>query len=116
MFRLHRQVSMGIALAIALAAIIPAASSARYAQDPPPTTSQTQAPPAVNPYSRDAANPAVRTINAQGVQVAHELAAHDSLTASPPPPLIITVPRANGFDLGDAGIGAAGGLFSRIRS
>ena len=108
MFRHHYQT--GIALALALAAAVPSAASARYAQDPPPATSQTQAPPAVNPYSRDAANPAVRAINAQGVRVAHELAARDSLTASPPPPLIITVPRPNGFDWGDAGIGAAGGL------
>ena len=98
---------------------------------PPPAARQTQAQPAVdlrspdardaaNPavraiqgkgaQSRDAANPAVRTINAQGVRVAHELAARDSLTTSPPPPLIITVPRPSGFDWGDAGIGAAGGL------
>jgi hypothetical protein len=110
MFRHHHPTSGVIALALALAAVAPAGASARYAQDPPPTTSQTQALAAVNPHSRDAANPAVRAIQAQGARVGHELAARDSLTAGPPPPQIIRVSQPNGFDWGDAGIGAAGGV------
>jgi hypothetical protein len=133
MFRHHHQVITGIALALALAlaTVAPSVASARYVPDPPPATSQPQAQPAVDlrspdardaansavraiqgqgARSRDATNPAVRAINAQGVRVAHELAARDSLTASPPPPLVITVPRPNGFEWGDAGIGAAAGL------
>ena len=131
MFRHHGLFITGIAFALALAAVAPSAASARYAQDPPPAASQPQAQPAVDlrspdardaanravraiqgqrARSRDAANPAVRVINAQGVRVAHELAARDGLTASPPPPLLITVLRPNGFDWGDAGIGAAAGL------
>jgi hypothetical protein len=84
---------------------------------PPPAAGQTQAQPAVDlrsPDARDAANPAARAINAQGVRVAHGLAARDSLTASPPPPLVITASRPNGFAWGDAGIGAAAGLVLTI--
>jgi hypothetical protein len=113
MFRHHHQVITGIALALALATVAPSVATARYVPDPPPATSQPQAQPAVDlrsPNARDAANPAARAINAQGVRVAHELGARDSLTASPPPPLVITVPRPNGFEWGDAGIGAAAGL------
>ena len=126
----HR-IGTGIALALALAAVAPSAASARYAQDPPPAASHPQAQPAVDlrspdardaanravraiqgqrARSRDAANPAVRAINAQGVRVAHGLAARDGLTASPPPPLVITASRPDGFAWGDAGIGAAAGL------
>ena len=119
-----------LALALALATVAPSVASARYVPEPPPAASQTQARPrSIGPrrtrrresrrsrdpgptasYSRDAANPAVRAIHAQGVRVAHELAARDGLTASPPPPLLIRVFRPNGFDWGDAGIGAAAGL------
>ena len=70
MFRHHHQVITGVtlALALALATVAPSVASARYVPEPPPATSQTQAPAAINPYSRDAANPAVRAIHAQGFE------------------------------------------------
>lgn len=110
MFRHNRHISTAIALTLALAASAPAAASAQYLPNPSPATNQTPARPAVNPYSRDAANPAVRAIQAEGARVAHELAARDALagraTLSPPPPSIIKVSQPNGFAWGDAGIGA----------
>jgi hypothetical protein len=105
----RKVIALTVAVAFALALVAPVAASARYAQDPPTDTSRAQVPTAVNPYSHDAANPAVRAIAAHAARVAHELNARDGLTASPPPP-IIKVSPANGFDWGDAGIGAAGGL------
>jgi hypothetical protein len=82
--------------------------------DPPAATSQTQSPPAVNPHSRDAANPAVGAIQAQEALLAHELAARDALAAraalSPPPPSIIKIAEPDGFGWGDAGIGAGAAI------
>lgn len=114
MFCHRRHTSTAIALTIALAAAAPPAASARYAPDPPPATVQTQAPGAVNPYSREAANPAVRAIDAQATRVAGELPARDavasSATPSVPAPLIVKVSSPTGFVWGDAGIGA-GAIF-----
>jgi hypothetical protein len=114
MFRHHHPTSGVIALALALAAVAPAGASARYAQDPPPTTSQTQALAAVNRHSRDAANPAVRAIQAQAARVARELAARDAASGTPitssQPAAMVTVFQPNGFDWGDAGIGAGAAL------
>jgi hypothetical protein len=115
MFRHHRHISTTVALVVALAAAVPSAASARPFQPiPAPTTTQTHAPPASNPHSRDAAKPAVRAIQAQGARVARELAARDARTGSvivnPTPPLIVTVFQPNGFDWGDAGIGAGATL------
>jgi hypothetical protein len=113
MFR-HRHASTALALALALAAAAPSAASARYATDPPPATSHTQAPPTVDlrsPDARDAADRAVRAIQAQGARAAHELAARGSAvgsaTPSSPPHVIITASQPNGFAWGDAGIGGA---------
>ena len=110
MFRHHRHISTAIALTLALATAASSAASARSAPDPPPANSQTQAQSAVNPPSRDVANPAVRAIQAQGARVARELAARDALagraTPTPPPPSIIKISQPNGFAWGDAGIGA----------
>jgi hypothetical protein len=102
MFRHHR-ISTAIALTLALALAATSAASARpFGPIPPPATSQTQAPSAVNPHSRDAANPAVHAIQAQGARVARELAARDARTGgeivNPTPPLIVTVFQPNGFD------------------
>jgi hypothetical protein len=114
MFRHHRHISTAVALVVALAAAPSAASARPFQPISPPVTSQTQAAPAVNPHARDAANPAVRAIQAQGARVAHQLAARDALagraTLSPPPPSIVTVFQPNGFDWGDAGIGAGATL------
>jgi hypothetical protein len=130
MFR-HHHISTSIALVLALALAAgpsaavarpnldpPAATAANIwpILDPPAATSQTQATPAVNPHSRDAANPAVRAIQAQGARVAHELAARDAATGSAtpsPPPLIVKVSPPNGFVWSDAGIGA-GATFGLI--
>ena len=115
MFRHHRHISTAVALALALAAAAPSAASARPFQPiAPPPTSQTQAAPAVNPHAREAANPATRAIQAQAARVAHQLAKRDALagraTLTPPPPTIVTVFQPNGFDWGDAGIGAGATL------
>src|SRR5205814_640580 len=72
MSRRHHHISTAIALALALAAVAPSAASARPQRDPPATTTQTQAPPAI------AANAAVGAIQAQGARVARELAARDA--------------------------------------
>ena len=110
MFRHHRHISTAVALVVALAAAPSAASARPFQPISRPATSQTQAAPAVNPHSREAANPAARAIQAQAARVAHQLAARDALagraTPSPPSPLIVTVFQPNGFDWGDAGIGA----------
>ena len=114
MFRHHRHISTAVALVVALAAAPSAASARPFQPIAPPPSSQTQTPSAVNPHSRDAANPAVRAIQAQAARVAHQLAARDALagraTMSPPPPLTVTVFQPNGFDWGDAGIGAGATL------
>jgi hypothetical protein len=114
-FRHHRHISIAIALALALAAAAPSAASARpFEPVQPPATSQTESPPVSDPHSRDAANPAVRAIQAQGARVAHALAARDARTSgeivNPTPPLTVTVFQPNGFDWGDAGIGAGATL------
>ena len=114
MFR-HHHISTAIALALALAAAAPSAASARpFEPISPPASTETQAPPARDPHSRDAANPAVRAIQAQGARVARELAARDARTSgeivNPTPPLTVTVFQPNGFDWGDAGIGAGATL------
>jgi hypothetical protein len=114
MFRHHRHISTAVALVVALAAAPSAASARPFQPISPPATSQTQAAPAVNPHAREAANPAARAIQAQAARVAHQLAARDALagraTPSPPPPLTVTVFQPNGFDWGDAGIGAGATL------
>ena len=114
MFRHHHIV---LALALALAAVAPSAASAvPFGPIAPTATSQPQAPLVVNPHSRDAANPAVRAIQAQGARVAHELAARDAAAGSAtpnPPPLIVKVSPPNGFAWSDAGIGA-GATFGLI--
>ena len=114
MFRHHRHISTAVALVVALAAAPSAASARPFQPIAPPPSSQTQTPSAVNPHSREAANPAVRAIQAQAARVAHQLAARDALagraTLSPPPPLTVTVFQPNGFDWGDAGIGAGATL------
>ena len=114
MFRHHRHISTAVALVVALAAAPSAASARPFESISPPATSQTQPAPAVNPPSREAANPAARAIQAQAARVAHQLAARDALagraTPSPPPPLTVTVFQPNGFDWGDAGIGAGATL------
>lgn len=113
MFRQHH-IRTAIALTLALAAAAPSAASARPAPDPPPATGQTQPRPAVNPHSRDAANPAIRAIQAQGARVARELAPRDAASGteimSPPPAEIVTVFQPNRFDWGDAEIGAGATL------
>lgn len=85
MFRHHHHTSTGIALALALAALAPTAASAASA---------------ASPYQ------------AQGARVAHEFAARDAALGNGPvlPAQIIKISQPNGFDWGDAGIGAAGGL------
>ena len=114
MYRHHRHISTAVALVVALAAAPSAASARPFQPISRPATSQTQAAPAVNPHARDAANPAARAIQAQAARVAHQLAARDALagraTPSPPPPLTVTVFQPNGFDWGDAGIGAGATL------
>jgi len=114
MFRHHRRISTAVALVVALAAAPSAASARPFQPIAPPPSGQTQTASAVNPHSRDAANPAVRAIQAQAARVAHQLAARDALagraTLSPPPPSIVTVFQPNGFDWGDAGIGAGATL------
>ena len=114
MFRHHRHISTAVALVVALAAVPSAASARPFQPIAPPPSSQTQTPSAVNPHSRDAATPAVRAIQAQTARVAHQLAARDALadraTLNPPPPLTVTVFQPNGFDWGDAGIGAGATL------
>ncbi len=114
MFRHHRHISTAVALVVALAAAPSAASARPFQPISRPATSQTQTSPAVNPHARDAANPAARAIQAQAARVAHQLAARDALagraTLSPPPPLTVTVFQPNGFDWGDAGIGAGATL------
>ena len=114
MYRHHRHISTAVALVVALAAAPSAASARPFQPISRPATSQTQAAPAVNPHARDAANPAARAIQAQAARVAHQLAARDALagraTLSPTPPLTVTVFQPNGFDWGDAGIGAGATL------
>jgi hypothetical protein len=114
MFRDHRHISTAVALVVALAAAPSAASARPFQPIAPPPSSQTQTPSAVNPHSRETANPAVRAIQTQSARVAHQLAARDALagraTLSPPPPLTVTVFQPNGFDWGDAGIGAGATL------
>jgi hypothetical protein len=114
MFRHHRHISTAVALVVALAAAPSAAPARPFQPIPPPPNSQTQTPSAVNPHAREAANPAVRAIQAQGARVARELAARDARTGSaivnPTPPLTVTVFQPNGFDWGDAGIGAGATL------
>jgi hypothetical protein len=114
MFRHHRHISTAVALVVALAAAPSAASARPFQPISRPATSQTQAASAVNPHARDAANPAARAIQAQAARVAHQLAARDALagraTPSPPPPLTVTVFQPDGFDWGDAGIGAGATL------
>ena len=114
MYRHHRHISTAVALVVALAAAPSAASARPFQPIAPPPSSQTQTPSAVNPHSREAANPAVRAIQAQAARVAHQLATRDALagraTLSPPPPLTVTVFQPNGFDWGDAGIGAGATL------
>jgi hypothetical protein len=114
MFRHHRHISTAVALVVALAAAPSAASARPFQPIAQPPSSQTQTPSAVNPRSRDTANPAVRAIQGQSARVAHQLAARDALagraTLSPPPASIVTVFQPNGFDWGDAGIGAGATL------
>ena len=114
MFRHHRHISTTVALVVALAAAPSAASARPFQPISRPATSQTQAASAVNPHARDAANPAARAIQAQAARVAHQLAARDALAGrailSPPPPLTVTVFQPDGFDWGDAGIGAGATL------
>ena len=124
MFRHHHQISTGIALVLALAAVAPSAAYARPnldppaatiwpILDPPAATSETQTPPAVDPHS----HAAIRAIQAQGARVARELAARDAATSittqSRPPAQIIKVSEPSGFAWGDAGIGA-GAVFGLI--
>jgi hypothetical protein len=111
MSRHHRHIPAAVALTLALAAAAPSAASARpFGPIAPAATTQPQAPPAVNPRARHAANINVGGIQAQGARVARELAARDaaigSATQSPPPPLIVRVSQPNGFAWDDAGIGA----------
>jgi hypothetical protein len=114
MFRHHRHISTTVALVVALAAAPSAASARPFQPIAPPPSNQTQTPSAVKPHSREAANPAVHAIQAQAARVAHQLAARDAqagrATLSPPPPLTVTVFQPNGFDWGDAGIGAGATL------
>jgi hypothetical protein len=121
MFRHHHQFISGIALTLLLAAVAPSAASARIAPDPVPATAaeSVQAAPRsiVTPggYGLPAAsnmpNADIRDVQAQGARVAHELAARDATAGggivNPAPPLMVRVFQANGFDWGDAGIGAA---------
>ena len=114
MFRHHRHISTAVALVVALAAAPSAAFARPFQPIAPPPSTQTQTPSAVNPHSREAKNPVVHAIQGQAARVAHELAARDALagpaTLSPPPPLTVTVFQPNGFDWGDAGIGAGATL------
>jgi hypothetical protein len=113
MSRQHH-ISTTIALVVALATAAPSAASARPLEPIPPPTTKTHAPSASNPHSRDAANPPVRAIQAQGARVARELATRDARTSgeivNPTPPPTVTVFQPNGFDWGDAGIGAGATL------
>ncbi len=114
MFRQHHR-STAIAVVVALAVGAPSATVARpVGPISPPATSQTQTSPAVSAHSRAAANPVARAIQAQAARVARELAARDAVSGpaitSPPPAEIVTVFQPNGFDWGDAGIGAGATL------
>lgn len=119
MSRHHRHIPTAVALALALAlALAAVAPSARpFGPIAPAASTQPQAPPAVNPQARHAANINVGGIQAQGARVAREMAARDaaigSATQSPPPPLIVRVSQPNGFARDDAGIGA-GAAFALI--
>ncbi len=123
MSRHHRHIPTAVALTLTLtlAAAAPSAPSAASARPfgpiAPAATSQPQAPPAVNPRARHAANINVGGIQAQGARVAREMAARDaaigSATQSPPPPLIVRVSQPNRFAWDDAGIGA-GATFALI--
>jgi hypothetical protein len=114
MYRHHRHSGTAVALVVALAAAPSAASARPFQPIAPPPSSHTQTPSAVNPHSHEAANPADRAIQAQAARVAHQLAKRDALagraTPTPPPPLTVTVFQPNGFDWGDAGIGAGATL------
>ncbi|HET7047965.1 MAG TPA: hypothetical protein VFI54_06795 [Solirubrobacteraceae bacterium] len=114
MFRHHRHISTAVALVVALVAAPSAASARPFQPIATPPSSQTQTPSADSPHSREAANPSVRAIQAQAARVAHQLAKRDALagraTLSPPPVSIVTVFQPNGFDWGDAGIGAGATL------
>ena len=109
MFHPHHQVSTGIALALALAAIAPATVSARPWPSPPATTSQTYAPPVRALRTPRATNGAVASIQAQAARVARELAARDAATESaivtPQTVPIVKISQTNEF-LIDAAIGA----------
>ena len=111
MSRHNHHISTAIALTLALAAAAPSAASARpFDPIPPAAASQPMALPAVSPHSRDAANPAAHAVQAQAARVARELAARDAISGpaitTPPSAEIVTVFQPNGFDWGDAGIGA----------
>jgi hypothetical protein len=88
--------------------VAPSGSSARLYLNPVPASGYG------SPATSNAGAADIRGIQAQGARVAHELAARDaavgSATVSSPPPLVIKAYQPNGFDWGDAGIGAAGGL------
>ncbi len=114
MFR-HHSTAIALVVALALAAAAPSVASARPIEPiPPPATSQAQASPAINPHPGDAANPAVRAIQAQGARVAHALLIRDARTSgeivNPTRLLTVTVFQPNAFDWGDAGIGAGATL------
>jgi hypothetical protein len=107
MSRPHRHIPTAVALTLALAAAALIA---------PAATTRPQAPPAVNPPARHAANINVGGIQAQGARVARELAARDAAIGSATqsaPPLVVRVSQPNGFAWDDAGIGA-GATFALI--
>lgn len=102
----HHHVGTGIALALALTAIIPAAATAQPFQ-PPPTT-QTHATPSADTRSREATHARAASIHAQGARVARELAALETANGTaiatiPAPTIIKTSQRQF---LTDALIGA----------
>ena len=118
MSRHHRHIPTAVSLTLALAAAAPSTASPRpFGPIAPAVTTQPQAPHAVNPQARHAANINVGGIQAQEARVAHKLAARDaaigSATQSPPLPLIVRFSQPNGFAWDDAGIGA-GATFALI--
>ena len=124
MLRHHHQISTTIAVALALAVAAPSAASARFTPNPVPATkaqSVEAGPRSIvtpggygAPSTSNMPNTDIRYVQAQGARVANELAARDAATGSPaqsPPPVqIIKVSQPNGFDWGDAGIGAGAAI------
>ena len=85
---LNHSIKTAPALVLALAAIAPAAASAKFDLNPPQTTAVSRPDPR-SPDARDAALAAARLAPTRG-------------------PVVVSVSESGGFDWGDAAIGAGG--------